>query len=128
MDTTKSVPKSGEGSGLWLIKILTGLLLIIILAVHFTVNHMLGSMAGLMTYEEVVIYYAKNLIIPLMEILFVIFVVSHALLGLRSILLDMNPSRKTLNVINWLFTIVGIVSIVYGIWLVIVIVQRGLSI
>jgi succinate dehydrogenase hydrophobic anchor subunit len=128
MDTTKSVPKSGEGSGLWLIKILTGLLLIIILAVHFTVNHMLGSMAGLMTYEEVVIYYAKNLIIPLMEILFVIFVVSHALLGLRSILLDMHPTRKTLNVINWLFTIVGIVSIVYGIWLVIVIVQRGLSI
>lgn len=128
METSKSVPKSGEGSGLWLLKILTGLLLIIILVVHFTVNHMLGSMAGLMSYEEVVLYYAKNLIIPFMEILFVIFVVSHALLGLRSIILDMHPTRKTQGVINWLFMIVGVVSIVYGIWLVIVIVQRGLSI
>jgi succinate dehydrogenase hydrophobic anchor subunit len=128
METSKSVPKSGEGSGLWLLKIVTGLLLIIILAVHFTVNHMLGSMAGLLTYEEVVLYYANNLIIPFMEILFVIFVVSHALLGLRSIILDMHPTRKTLGVINWLFMIVGVVSIVYGIWLVIVIVQRGLSV
>jgi len=128
METSKSVPKSGEGSGLWLLKIVTGLLLIIILAVHFTVNHMLGSMAGLLTYEEVVLYYANNLIIPFMEILFVIFVVSHALLGLRSIILDMHPTRKTLGVINWLFMIVGAVSIVYGIWLVMVIVQRGLSV
>jgi succinate dehydrogenase hydrophobic anchor subunit len=128
METSKSVPKSGEGSGLWLIKILTGLLLIVILVVHFTVNHLLGSMAGLMSYEEVVLYYAKNLIIPIMEILFVIFVVSHALLGLRSIILDMHPTRKTLRVINWLFMIVGAVSIVYGIWLVMVIVQRGLSV
>jgi succinate dehydrogenase / fumarate reductase membrane anchor subunit len=128
MITSKSAPKSGEGSGLWLLKIVSGLLVIVILAVHFTVNHMLGSMAGLMTYEEVVLYYANNLIVPIMEILFVTFVVSHALLGLRGIILDMHPTRKTLRVINWVFVIVGVGSIAYGIGLVIVIVQRGLSI
>jgi len=128
MITSKSVPKSGEGSGLWLLKICLGGLVIIILAVHFTVNHMLGSMAGLLTYEEVVLYYANNLIVPIMEILFVTVVVTHALLGLRSIILDMQPTRKTLKVINWLFMIIGIVSIAYGIGLVLIIVQRGLSI
>ncbi|MCU0489510.1 MAG: hypothetical protein MUE67_11230 [Anaerolineales bacterium] len=125
MIETKSVPKSGEGSGLWLIKILTGALVIIILAVHFWVNHLLGSMAGLLTYEEVVAYYAKNLFIPIMEGLFVTVVVSHSLLGLRSIILDMHPSRKTLSIVNWAFLIGGAGFIIYGIWLITVIVGRA---
>lgn len=128
MNSSQSVPKSGEGSGLWFLKILTGLLIIIILAVHFTVNHMLGSMNGLLTYEEVVQYYASHLIIPIMEILFVTFAVTHSLLGLRSIILDMNPSAKTLKTVNWLFVVVGAVAIVYGISLVLILVQRGMTV
>lgn len=125
MIETKSVPKSGEGSGLWLLKILTGALVIVILAIHFWVNHLLGSMAGLLTYEEVVAYYTKNLFIPIMEGLFVTVVVSHALLGLRSIILDMHPSPKALSVVNWVFLIGGAGFIIYGIWLITVIVGRG---
>lgn len=128
MNYTASVPKSGEGAGLWLLKIVSGLLLVIILAVHFIVNHMLGSQAGLLTYEEVVLYYAKNLIIPFMEILFVTFVVTHALLGVRSILLDLKPKPATMKVINWGFLVVGLGFVIYGIWLIVVIVQRGMSV
>jgi len=45
-------------------------------------------------------------------------VVSHSLIGLRSIVLDLKPSRSLLKGINWVFGIVGVVAIVYGIWLV----------
>jgi succinate dehydrogenase / fumarate reductase membrane anchor subunit len=128
MISSKSVPKSGEGAGLWFLKILTGLLIIIILGVHFTVNHMLGSMAGgLLSYEDVLRYYAQNPIIPIMEILFILFVVPHSLLGLRSILLDLRPSAGALKAINWTFIVFGVIAVVYGIGLIVVLVQRGAS-
>jgi succinate dehydrogenase membrane anchor subunit len=127
MISSKSVPKSGEGAGLWFLKILTGLLIIIILGVHFTVNHMLGSVAGLLSYEDVLRYYAQNPIIPIMEMLFILFVIPHSLLGLRSILLDLKPSPGALKTINWVFVIVGVIAVVYGIGLILVLVQRGSS-
>ena len=127
MNSSVSVPKSGEGSNAWLIKIITGVLVIIILGIHFVVNHTLGSRGGLLTYEGIVQYYANNPIIPIMEILFVSFVVTHALLGLRSIILDLKPSEKTLKTINRVFVVVGAAFILYGIGLIAVIVYRGMQ-
>jgi succinate dehydrogenase membrane anchor subunit len=120
MIDTKSTPKSGEGMWLWLIKIVSGLLIILLLVLHFTVNH-LGMISitnnGLLTHAGVVQYYS-NPLIPAIEILFLMFVIPHSLIGLRSILLDMKPSRSALKVINWVMLIVGSIAIVYGIWLV----------
>lgn len=116
-------PRSGENSLLWLIKIVTGFFIIFLLGIHFVVNHLIGA-TGLLTYADIVAYYS-NPIIPLMEIVFLIFIVSHALIGLRSIILDLRPSQGVLQAINWLFTAVGVVSVVYGIWLIRTIVTRG---
>jgi succinate dehydrogenase / fumarate reductase membrane anchor subunit len=124
MLTSKSGPKPGESAGLWMIKLLTGFLIIIILGIHLTVNHMLGSANGLLTQQEVVEYYSKW-IVPFMEILFLVFVVSHSLIGTRSIILDLNPSKSILKALDWLFIIIGSGYIIYGIWLVIKIVQLG---
>jgi succinate dehydrogenase / fumarate reductase, membrane anchor subunit len=118
-----SGPKSGEGMWLWLAKILTGGLVLIILFIHFVVNHLVAT-GGLLTWADVVKYYT-NPIIPIMEIAFLIFVVSHALIGLRSIVLDLKPTRSILKVIDWLFTLAGCVAVVYGIWLIFAIVAQG---
>jgi succinate dehydrogenase / fumarate reductase membrane anchor subunit len=91
--------------------------------IHLVVNHFVAE-GGLLTYADVVAYY-RIPIIPIMEIAFLIIVVSHALIGLRSIILDLRPSRQTLTAINWLFVVIGIVSVVYGIWLIQVIVAKG---
>jgi len=120
--TSKQI--TSENSGLWLIKIITGLLIIVILAIHLVVNHMLGTEGGLLTYADVVAYY-QNPIIPIMEAAFLICVVSHCLIGLRSIIIDLHPSQKVLTNITWLLTALGAVSIVYGIWLLFAIVAQG---
>jgi succinate dehydrogenase / fumarate reductase membrane anchor subunit len=112
-----SGPRPGETTWLWLIKIVTGPLLVIVLGLHFTVNHYLGSLSsGLMTHADVIRYF-QNPIIVSIEILFLITVVTHSLIGLRGIVLDMNPSRNILNIVTWLFVALGVLSIGYGIWL-----------
>jgi succinate dehydrogenase / fumarate reductase membrane anchor subunit len=118
-----SGPKSGENFWLWFLKIVTGLFIILLLLIHFVVNHFVAE-GGLLTYADVVAYY-RIPIVPIMEIAFLIFVVSHALIGLRSIILDLRPSRPALTAINWLFTLIGIASVIYGVWLIQVIVSRG---
>jgi succinate dehydrogenase hydrophobic anchor subunit len=118
-------PRPGENTWLWLIKIITGPLLLIALGLHLTVNHYMGSLAtGLMTHEDVIQYF-QNPIIPVIEILFLVTVVTHSLLGLRSILLDMNPPRSLLRIVTWLLVILGVSSVAYGTWLALTIASMG---
>lgn len=118
-----SAPRSGENSWLWLVKIVTGPLLIVLILVHFIVNHFIGQ-NGLLTYADVVAYYS-NPLIPLMEILFLATVVTHSLSGLRGIILDLKPSRGVLTAVDWLLALVGVAAISYGAWLALVIASRS---
>lgn len=120
-----SAPRPGETTWIWLIKIVTGPLLILVLILHLTVNHYIGSLpSGLMTYEDVIRYY-QNPIIPAIEILFLILVVAHSLIGLRGIILDMNPSRQVLSAVTWFLSLFGVFSVIYGIWLALTIASKG---
>ncbi len=118
-----SAPRSGENSWLWLVKIVTGPLLIVLILVHFIVNHFIGQ-NGLLTYADVVAYYS-NPLIPLMEILFLATVVTHSLSGLRGIILDLKPSRGVLTAVDWLLALVGVAAVSYGAWLALVIASRS---
>jgi len=122
MDGNVSKPKVQEGAWLWLLKVLFGLAIAVLIAVHFVVNHLVAD-GGLLTYQDVINYY-KNPGITTMEIAFLIFVVSHTLMGTRSIFLDLNPSEKMVKIINWGMLILGGAAIIYGIWLVQVIAGR----
>ena len=125
LSSSVSGPRPGENTWIWLIKIATGPLLILVLILHLTVNHYLGSMhSGLMTYADVVRYY-QNPLIPAIEILFLITVVTHCLIGLRGIILDLNPSRTILKIVTWLLMILGVSSVIYGIWLALAIASKG---
>ncbi|HEY62451.1 MAG TPA: hypothetical protein G4N95_07355 [Anaerolineae bacterium] len=123
MVDTSSTPKDGENTWLWLIKIISGLTLIIILFIHLYVNHLLAP-EGLLDFNGVIAYF-QNPIVPIMEGTFLVFVVVHSLLGLRAIILDLNPSRKAMVVWNSLLTVFGLSAIVYGIWLLTSIVAQG---
>jgi succinate dehydrogenase hydrophobic anchor subunit len=123
MIDTLSTPKPGEGTWLWFLKILTGLLIIVLLGVHFVVNHFIAQ-NGLLTWADVVAYYS-NPIVPIMEGLFLAFVVSHSLIGLRGIILDLNPSKAAITFVNWLFFIIGVAALVWGLYLITAIVSKG---
>ncbi len=117
--------RPGENTWIWLIKIATGPLLVLVIILHFAVNHYMGSMSsGLMTYNDIIAYY-QNPIIPTIEIVFLATVVTHCLIGLRGIVIDMNPSRKVLNTVTWLLVILGVFSVGYGIWLALAIASQG---
>jgi succinate dehydrogenase hydrophobic anchor subunit len=77
-----------------------------------------------MTHDDVIRYF-RNPIIPAIEILFLITVVTHSLIGLRGIFLDMNPSRQALTIVTWLLAVVGVSSVGYGIWLALTIASLG---
>jgi succinate dehydrogenase hydrophobic anchor subunit len=123
MDGNVSKPKVQEGVWLWLLKVLFGLVIAVLIAVHFIVNHLVAD-EGLLSYQDVVNYY-KIPGITVMEITFLIFVVAHAVMGTRSIFLDLNPSDRMIKIINWGMLVLGGAAIIYGIWLVQVIAGRA---
>jgi succinate dehydrogenase / fumarate reductase membrane anchor subunit len=120
---TRSTPKSREGGWLWLYKIFAGVMIVVVLGIHLVVNHLVAP-AGLLSWAEVVQYY-QNPLIPIMEGFFLVFVISHALIGLRSILLDLNPSDGLLRAVDILFWVVGVGFTIYGIWLLWAVARQG---
>ena len=120
---TGSVPKQGETTFLWMVKIVTGPILLVIAITHLIVNHYIGSLGGLQTYSDVVQYYKSGLVLA-MEAIFLITVLAHSLIGLRGILLDLRPNAGMLRVINWAFVLLGLVFGAYGLWLLVVLAGR----
>jgi succinate dehydrogenase hydrophobic anchor subunit len=118
-------PKPGESVWLWLAKLATGVLVIVLLFVHLIVNHLVVQ-GGLMTYADV-IQYLSNPWIAFMETCFLVIVVSHSLRGLRSIILDLNPIGNVLRVIDVLMVTFGIAAIVYGIVLMRLVIAHGVG-
>jgi succinate dehydrogenase hydrophobic anchor subunit len=118
-----SAARPHETAWLWLAKIVTGVLIFAILVIHLVVNHLVAE-GGLLTYNDVLRYYS-NPIIPIMEAFFLIFVVSHALLGVRGIVLDMSPSRRFVRGLNIGLVALGVISIAYGLWLLIMLSLRA---
>ena len=122
MIETPVIRRPRESTWLWLYKIIAGVLIVFLLGIHLIVNHMIAA-SGLLSYGEVVSYYKIPFVVG-MEVIFLMLVVSHALVGLRSILLDLNPSDKLLKITDALMWLLGIVSTVYGVWLAWVIANR----
>ena len=115
--------KPAENTWLWLLKVLAGLFIVALLGIHFVVNHLVAP-GGLLSYADVINYY-QNSIVPIMEGFFLVFVVGHALLGLRSIILDLNPSTSRMRWIDFILFALGAIAVLYGIWLLIILVLKG---
>lgn len=113
--TTKRTARRDSTGAYWLIQAITGLLLIFLLGLHMVAHHFVVE-GGLRNFEEV-IDYISNPVIFTLEVLFLIVVTPHAMLGLQSIVIDLGPSESATRTITWFFRILTIVIIAYGIWL-----------
>jgi succinate dehydrogenase hydrophobic anchor subunit len=107
----------------WLLQVVTGVLLIGLLALHMIANHFVVE-GGLQTYDEIVDY-LRTPIILVLEVLFLVFVTWHGLLGLRAVLFDYGFSARTERLITRILTGVGVATVVYGLWLTATVISAG---
>jgi succinate dehydrogenase hydrophobic anchor subunit len=119
-------PRQHETAWLWFAKIVTGMLIFALLMIHLVVNHLVAP-GGLLTYADVLHYFANPLVI-VMEGFFLVFVVSHALLGVRSIVLDFAPARSLVRALDRGLLLVGVIAIRYGLWLLITLAARAATV
>ncbi len=99
----------------WVWQALTGIGLIVLLALHMIANHFIAE-GGLRDYAGVVDY-LRNPIIVVLEFLFLVTVTAHALLGVRAILFDLGLAEHTERLLSRALTVVGVLTVGYGMWL-----------
>src|SRR6266536_5856683 len=76
----------------WFWKAFTGVALLLLLGLHFIANHFIAK-GGLRDFADVVAY-LRNPIILVLEVLFLVVVATHAMLGVRAILTDFGLSDQ----------------------------------
>jgi len=97
---------------MWIWQALSGIALTILLLVHMIANHYVVE-GGLRTYQDV-IHYLSNPWIFGLETLFLIVVVSHALMGIRAVILDLGISARADTRLKYVLTALGILIIGYA--------------
>jgi succinate dehydrogenase hydrophobic anchor subunit len=108
----------------WIGQAVSGVLLIVILLLHMYFQHFAAQ--GLLDASGIVAHVSSPFIFAL-EILFVIVVTYHALLGIRAVVFDLNLSETTRRNISVGLTILGIATVVYGVILAILIRSQVLA-
>ncbi len=108
----------GKSVRAWRWTVVTGAALLVLLFVHMVAQHfVVNEVGGLRSYQQVLEYIGNPLIFTI-ECFFLVTVTAHALMGLRSVLLDMGfgaRARRRIDVGLWLL---GVVTVAYGFFLV----------
>jgi succinate dehydrogenase hydrophobic anchor subunit len=120
--TWKSSLGTEKPSWGWIVQAITGVLVLVLITVHMIANHFIVS-RGLRNFDDVVAY-LSNPIFIVWEVVFLAVVTWHGLLGLRAILFDFGFSPAIERRITRILTVVGVVAVVYGMWLTAVIVSH----
>ena len=121
---TEAPPQAGRDH-MWWWTVGTGTALLVLVTVHMIANHfVVAEVGGLRTYHQVIEYLGHPVIL-VTESLFLTVVTIHAMLGLRSVLLDvdMGPrARRRVDIGLW---VLGSVTVVYGLGLLLTLASRA---
>ena len=104
-----------KASSSWLWQVITGIALVILLGLHIIAQHFIAR-GGLRNFADVLAY-MRNPIFLVLEVLFLIVVAAHAMLGVRAILLDFGLSARAEKRLSQALTVVGTLTVIYGLWL-----------
>jgi succinate dehydrogenase hydrophobic anchor subunit len=111
-------PSAPRSAGEWRTMTLTGLGLLVLVTVHMIANHfVVRSIGGLRDYQQVLAYIANPVIFTI-ESLFLLFVTVHAMLGLRGVLLDLDPGPRLRRWIDRGLAVLGLATLAYGYFLI----------
>ncbi len=99
----------------WIWQAVSGVLVLLLVTLHMIANHFVVRQ-GLRDFADVVAY-LSNPVIVVLEVLFLVFVTWHSMLGLRSILFDFGFSPRIERAITRVLTVFGVLTVAYGLWL-----------
>lgn len=105
----------------WILQAASGMLLLVLLALHLVANHFVVP-GGLRGFGDVVGYLRSPVVLAL-EVLFLVVVTTHALLGVRAIVLDHGPSDRAQRTTDRVLLAVGAATLGYALWLTWVVVS-----
>ncbi len=108
-------PQTGVGNLGWIWQAVTGVGLVILAGLHMFAHHFVVE-GGLRNFQEVQDYLGNPLIWPL-EVLFLVTVTVHALLGVRAVVFDLGLSEAAERRVTQVLWVVGVLIVVYGLWL-----------
>lgn len=107
--------KKSKSGRIWFLQAVSGVALALLLGLHWTAQHYVVK-GSLRSYADVILY-LNNPVIFVIEMIFLIFVTVHALLGVRAILIDLGLPSKVQRIIDVSTWMLGIFTIIYGIQL-----------
>ena len=113
--------QESKASWSWLWQVFTGVALLVLLGLHFIANHFIAK-GGLRDFADVVSY-LRNPIILVLEVLFLVVVTTHAMLGVRAIVMDFGLSDRAEKRLSQALTALGVLTVGYGLWLTWVIIH-----
>lgn len=123
--TTPIEQTSAHRSRTWKATAGSGVALLALVTIHMVAHHfVVEEVGGLRTYAQVLDYIA-NPIIFVIEILFLVVVTTHAMLGLRSVLFDFGLSVRAKRTVARGLLVLGIVTVAYGVGLISVLASRA---
>ena len=102
-------------SSTWYWQMFTGIALVLLLGLHFIANHFIAA-GGIRDFADVVSY-LRNPIVLVLEVLFLIMVAIHAMLGVRAIVIDFGISSQAEKRLSQVLTVIGMLTVAYGLWL-----------
>ena len=109
----------------WLSTAFTGMALLVLVTVHMVAHHfVVNEVGGLRTYRQV-LEYIGNPVILVIESLLLVTVTAHAMLGLRSVLLDLNLTAQARRLVDRGLVALGVTTLVYGFALIGVLASRA---
>lgn len=115
---TRAEDTSVRRSRTWKATAYSGAALLALVTVHMVAHHLVvEEVGGLRTYAQV-LDYISNPLMFVIEILFLVVVTTHAMLGLRSVLFDFGLSLRTKRVVSRGLLVLGIVTVAYGVTLI----------
>jgi len=118
-------PEGAARSRSWRWTALTGVALLLLVTIHMVAHHfVVEEIGGLRTYRHVLDYIATPVIFVI-EGVFLVVVTVHAMLGLRSVLLDLGVSERWRRPLDRALVALGIVTVGYGFALIGVLASRA---
>lgn len=118
-------PERSRRSRSWRWTAITGVSLLVLVTIHMVAHHfVVDEVGGLRTYQHVLDYISTPVIFVI-EAVFLVVVTAHAMLGLRSVLLDFGLSDRWRALLERGLVVLGIVTVVYGLVLIGVLASRA---